>query len=257
MQVISRLQHGHCVLAGRISRVTRGRLSGNGRRPPPPRRRCLTVPSPEGSAAPGSAGAGAAVSSRLSCHLLRGPPEGLVAQDRQEGLQTFVLAGQHRAPTLQRGDPPERIILQVRRLAVVPGFIHVKKVSAPVLVVKRSKSSNVKVTETSVQTINRGFATDLAFAARQSKPSMSSDIWARLIITMPSAGLGQMNFPSVRRFCISRKPLPSYIKTLIVCAARPRKMKRWPLKGSSHSTVWICAARPSMPRRRSVRPAAR
>src|SRR3954468_23202481 len=29
---------------------------------------------------------------------------------------------------------------------------------------------------------------------------MSSDIWARLIVTMPSAGLGQMNFPSVRDF---------------------------------------------------------
>ena len=82
----------------------------------------------------------------IRAHLLRGPPEGLVAQDRQEGLQAFVLAGQHRDPTLQRGDPPERIILQVRRLAVVPGFIHVKKVSVPVLVVKRSKSSNIKVT---------------------------------------------------------------------------------------------------------------
>ena len=69
-----------------------------------------------------------------------------MAQDRQEGLQAFVLAGQHRDPTLQRGDPPERIILQVRRLAVVPGFIHVKKVSVPVLVVKRSKSSNIKAT---------------------------------------------------------------------------------------------------------------
>src|SRR3954453_5258070 len=50
-------------------------------------------------------------------------------------------------------------------------------------------------------------------AARQSRPSTSSDIWARLIVTMPSSGLGQMNFPSVRRFCISRKPLVSYIRT--------------------------------------------
>src|SRR4051812_26439018 len=48
---------------------------------------------------------------------------------------------------------------------------------------------------------------------------------------MPSAGLGQMNFPSVRRFCIRRKPLPSYIKTLIVWAARPGKMKRWQHEG--------------------------
>ena len=105
----------------------------------------------------------------IRAHLLRGTTEGLVTQDRQEGLQAFVLQGQHRDPTLQRGDPLERIILRVRRLAVVPGIIHVKKVSVPVLVVKRSKSSNIKVTETSVQTINRGFATDLGGPSNPSR----------------------------------------------------------------------------------------
>src|SRR3954469_13094702 len=79
--------------------------------------------------------------------------------------------------------------------------------------------------------MNIGFATGFDLADRQSRPSISSDIWARLIVTTPSVGLGQMNFPSVRRFCIRRKPLPSYIKTLIVWAARPRKMKRWQHEG--------------------------
>jgi hypothetical protein len=99
-----------------------------------------------------------------------------VTQNRQEGFQAFILAGQHRDPALQRGDPLERIILGGHGLAVVLGIIHVKKVSVSVLVVNRSKRSNIKATQTSVQTINRGFATGLALADRQSRPSMSSDI---------------------------------------------------------------------------------
>src|SRR5690349_8697198 len=101
---------------------------------------------------------------------------------------------------------------------------------------KRQIAQSIRMPKTTVgdisyYTTNIGFTTGFDLADRQSRPSISSDIWARLIVTTPSAGLGQMNFPSVRRFCISRKPLPSYTKTLIVWAARPRKMKRWPLKG--------------------------
>jgi hypothetical protein len=44
--------------------------------------------------------------------------------------------------------------------------------------------------------MNIGFAAGFVLKARQSRPSMSSDIWARLIVTTPSAGLGQVNFPS-------------------------------------------------------------
>jgi hypothetical protein len=75
-----------------------------------------------------------------------------VTQDRQEGLQAFVLPGQHRDPTLQRGDPLEWIIhpIRVRRIAVVPGIIHVKKVTVPALAASCSKSSNIKVKAISV-----------------------------------------------------------------------------------------------------------
>jgi hypothetical protein len=53
-----------------------------------------------------------------------------VAQNRQEAFQAFVLAGQHRDPALQHGDPLERIThpIRVGGLAVVPGFVHVKNI---------------------------------------------------------------------------------------------------------------------------------
>ena len=76
-----------------------------------------------------------------------------MAQNRQERLQPFVLAHQHHDPTFQRSDPLERIIhpIRVGWIAVVSGIIHVNKVSASVLVVNRSRSSNIKVTPTSVK----------------------------------------------------------------------------------------------------------
>ncbi len=77
----------------------------------------------------------------------------------------------------------------------------------------------------------------------------------RVIAILPSRTAGQTNCPSSRRLINRHRPSASAQSIFTVSPRRPRKINRWPEKGSSSRTWCICSPSPLKDLRISVAPA--
>jgi len=91
---------------------------------------------------------------------------------------------------------------------------------------------------------------------RQSMPSSNIESCAVDKCTAPESACGQIKRPFSKRLMNRHMPSPLHQRTLSKSPRRPRKANTCPEKGSSVNVVCTNAAKPFMPRRISVTPAA-
>src|SRR5450830_649312 len=87
-------------------------------------------------------------------------------------------------------------------------------------------------------------------------PSSSMDSCAWVRWTLPLLAWGQTNRPRSNRLINRHTPSLVAQSTLTTLPRFPRNTNTWPAKGSSSSVICTLAARPFMPERISVTPAA-